>query len=803
MHHPVAIVRRSSGLARVSLTRQGDGPRLVETPGSGDRWFDEAFEVLAAFDRTREDHLAALDRVLRSTVPAPDGWPGLPTPNAAPPPAAHRATAAHPRAYKGTTYKPPKRGRSLLDLRPYLDRIAALRALGISLPVDPYLDAHHRGVHPPDALLDALEPRFRAWVLPSLAGWPWSDVLALAARFTSLARLLAGAEAHLVALAHLARERTQALYELVLTRPARSRSAWLVALSSASDLSNVDPEALRAAVDRIELLGEHELEARARLFVRLLDRGASPAYAAAGIELSIESDSRWWRFDAAPPGRDDVAPLVRRVIAALEPHCDAYGVPRHALCAWDALGRLPAASTLLDAVARGAFTPDDAIAWMDVLSHFVYWDAEPWERCRPLLERAWTRVHACRPAHVRALLDYDRPPSASELERMLALSAHAGDRSSDVVLVLHALEPGVDATELDGRALAAIEQACTSTATLYRILRATRGVAREAPALLKHGFATHPGALLRVLRTIGVMPTERVRTITRRAVHDPRFDPPRTEAEWRAAVLAPARRDPFSRALREHARGARALTPGQLQRHRARARERWDEARLDLLEEHARDELRRPLGEVELASEGLDHALELLARAEWHRRGLKRLLSARVRGDLELVQRHPASRAWLAKHPKIDPERWRNGIERSGTVPEHGEVRLAVEQDPLELLRLGTYVGSCLAVGGGFASDAAGIALDVNKRVVYARTTDGKVVGRQLLAISEADELVCFTPYPLTAPDALNALFREYDRALSDHLGVPICAGEYEVALVLSTRLWDDGRWESLDGVAP
>jgi len=45
--------------------------------------------------------------------------------------------------------------------------------------------------------------------------------------------------------------------------------------------------------------------------------------------------------------------------------------------------------------------------------------------------------------------------------------------------------------------------------------------------------------------------------------------------------------------------------------------------------------------------------------------------------------------------------------------------------------------------------------LDVNKQVVYARDPHGAVIGRQLLAISEADELVCFSVYATAGPALL------------------------------------------------
>jgi hypothetical protein len=94
------------------------------------------------------------------------------------------------------------------------------------------------------------------------------------------------------------------------------------------------------------------------------------------------------------------------------------------------------------------------------------------------------------------------------------------------------------------------------------------------------------------------------------------------------------------------------------------------------------------------------------------------------------------------------------------------------------------------------------VALDVNKQVVYARNRRGSVIARQLLAISEADELVVFSVYPRAAPKALRRLFARYDRELGAALGLPIMAGreggdEYTIAVVISSSWLDDGAWLS------
>ena len=164
--------------------------------------------------------------------------------------------------------------------------------------------------------------------------------------------------------------------------------------------------------------------------------------------------------------------------------------------------------------------------------------------------------------------------------------------------------------------------------------------------------------------------------------------------------------------------------------------------------------------------------------------------------------RHPLTRRWLAAQPAVDGARWTSGITLEATVAGIGPLTLRAETDPLEALRLGTYVGSCLSVRGLCDYSAVAVALDVNKQVVYARNRRGSVIARQLLAVSEDDELIVFAVYPLSAPAAVKRLFARYDRAFARELGLPIRTGaggeeEYTIAEIISSKWWDDGAWRS------
>jgi hypothetical protein len=92
--------------------------------------------------------------------------------------------------------------------------------------------------------------------------------------------------------------------------------------------------------------------------------------------------------------------------------------------------------------------------------------------------------------------------------------------------------------------------------------------------------------------------------------------------------------------------------------------------------------------------------------------------------------------------------------------------------------------------------------LDVNKQVLYARNRQGKVVGRQLLAIADDNRLICFHVYPLSSSKIVKALFLEYDRNFASALGLSIYnpaendTPGYKVSSILSVYWWDDDSWD-------
>ena len=91
---------------------------------------------------------------------------------------------------------------------------------------------------------------------------------------------------------------------------------------------------------------------------------------------------------------------------------------------------------------------------------------------------------------------------------------------------------------------------------------------------------------------------------------------------------------------------------------------------------------------------------------------------------------------------------------------------------------------------------AAAAVLDINKTIVHARNQRGKVVARQLMAISESDRLVCFDIDPSSVAKEIKQAFVDFDKAFASHLGLPLHREESEespeISNPVSHNWWDD-----------
>jgi hypothetical protein len=183
-----------------------------------------------------------------------------------------------------------------------------------------------------------------------------------------------------------------------------------------------------------------------------------------------------------------------------------------------------------------------------------------------------------------------------------------------------------------------------------------------------------------------------------------------------------------------------------------------------------------------------------------NRRLLLRLLRAHFRGEAGWREQQPANAAFLKELQErgVDTATWLAGNPLSYPCPgvADGRVHLSLELDPLKMLQMGNYFDTCLSFGGGNAFATVANACELNKRVIYARDSSGRVLGRKLIAITAKGDLVGFRTYTsLGNADGLRRLrsiFDRYCRAFAARCHLSL-ADSGEVLTLFAQAWYDDG----------
>ncbi len=809
--HVIGVVRSAQRLDTLTFEARDPSDRafpwrvehvceLRPLPQSSHLW--PAWRALEAVTRWDETTLAHVLAILRATVPCLDTPADLPALEA-PTPTEPRATAAHPRAFRGTKYRPPRSQQpEAIDVRPYLltrrHTDQALERLGQPRGIDPYVAWNH-GVESA-----SFDPTF-VMLLPLFRACSWSEVGA----FASLARTLQ---------LHLQPELRAALIGVYLAAddPARALGWWshvlaheveqrlevarLVAISGVAKLPPIEPTGLQP---------EQQWS-----FFRGLVAGASPVYLASGLQLGALAD-----VEQPAPGTSDVTALVQATVERLAvPMTKDSGLAFWRRNLWRLCGYQPEMIELLGSPGFVALTPEAAY-WLLRVANSPRWVPETaaaeWRELAPVLPRIVEIAAGASPAYQRkfvedvsdvywtALDDHDITDALARcVDRCLRIARPPfGTKASLGGILFLMLTHGDDAIrDAPDASWLALEDACKRDNQTRLLGRGLDRLSKFAPKLLASTFSTTPAAVLQTADLLAAISFEAAQELLAAYVKSPIADPALAEAplERLCEVIEPIARaggpNPVRRALRLHFAG-QPLNDAQLRGHRDRIVVDLGIIRLAAVRQAVERVLAARVGIEKIESSTVRHALAMLDGVDIHRRQLRRMLTASLSGDRGWRLRHPRTAQWFARHPKLDREAWLAGIETRGEVPEVGELRIAIETDPLEALKLGTYVGSCLGRGGNLEYSAAAVVLDVNKQVVYARDRHDTVVGRQLVCLSEAEELVCFGVYG-PAHQSIQPLFRAFDQAFASKLGVPVFKGtDYTIAHILSHHWWDDSAW--------
>ncbi|MBZ1345149.1 MAG: hypothetical protein KY055_00665, partial [Candidatus Nealsonbacteria bacterium] len=121
------------------------------------------------------------------------------------------------------------------------------------------------------------------------------------------------------------------------------------------------------------------------------------------------------------------------------------------------------------------------------------------------------------------------------------------------------------------------------------------------------------------------------------------------------------------------------------------------------------------------------------------------------------------------------------------------KIILETEEDPLKTLQMGQKViGSCLRIKGGSEQSAVCNAVDINKKVIWAKNEKGEVLGRVLIGINEQGELNAFRIYNNDPRINLKNVFEDFLPFLAKEFKTKLTA-RGEIKQLVGENWHDDG----------
>ncbi|WP_154667964.1 hypothetical protein [Pseudoduganella violaceinigra] len=767
-------------------------------------------------------------------------------------PAKPAATAAHPRAFRGTKFQPPKPSQNESDLHAWLaddrlldgffarhdfERFPVLGPDGSTWPGNGSLEhtpSVSRLLAQRGAIEDANIPvAFRRHFLWLLRTAPSTMRLTWLALWRAL-----GAPSHGALLAILARicgisPATHAWAELALNLPQERQPIYLISLlkhqSCRLPSSHLNSEQL-CTLDAISK-DDKQFEAYLNVALENLSRGVSVVYTLIGCQLPTSS----WGQESLMAGLrtasncDDVPVAdIGRMLAALGDD------GRHwARSAWDYCATQPGYARILRETSWESMTSTVADRWLSLFR------VSEWDFPNPAIRSAQWRLRLAmfpelqrqllalprerQERFVSMLFDYscgwenaetlrDSWPVLLPLQVRLCLPPFESDATGNHTLAALAANVGADGwrrlAAMPDSTWRAIEQACRRDNDASLIRYGLFGLTEAMPDFVLSTLISAPKRLMQSMSLVGCLEYNTRRRFLAQAVRTPWFanqweDMAATEACERILALSTeyGLDSPLPRRLREQINGKANLSEQQIARHCGVTLARLPYIQLAALDAMAWQLIDGPFN-LRSESTAASHAVRLHASINGgNRKALKRFLLGYAKGGVHTYLDHPLNRAWYARHARIDMATWGGGQLRKFVG--EGTLQISIETDPLEILMLGSYVGSCLGLGGICEYSSVACLVDANKQVVYARNASGRVLARQLLAIDERDRLVCFEVYPQSADAQLRQAFRQFDAELAESLGIGIYRDDsddfYEVPTILAMEWWDDGQWRTSD----
>ncbi|OYE04042.1 hypothetical protein [Nostoc sp. 'Peltigera membranacea cyanobiont' 232] len=776
-----------------------------------------------------------------------------------------KATAANPRAYKGTKYKPPKHKIfTQVDLRLYLcerksqnqlllrlsqhwvKALKKLQRVGYdirslsSIPkekliIDPYYAFHH-DLH---AAVDypSLPINFHRYLWFSLQGLNWQNVneylsiywgLGLDSNFNLLlafGRLLS-----------LNNGNKTLKWCHIITQQPESRRLTFTSILIENQIYSTDPLSLDDIERFNQITDDIDYEYRLYCLFIAFSQGISVDYMLGGFQLASKYPSEYHRFDYLDRLDGDCL-FPEEAVEKLIAHLGNVGEYRFSLPLdiWEKCGQLSGFGNIILRIDWTKYPKEIAYEYLN----FYRWaislypatnrEAEiqkyKWNFLKGQVDNIENLLSRITEKYQQKAIDdlkfyywfwietyeLDLIPYAYLIVERLAQSpfsqkSHAVKAIAVFITYLQTADISIFLNAPDASFLR-LEEACYLDNNSKLIAEGIAPISKQLNNFIIQCFIEFPHKIFKVAKLLGTLntPTSEkvVKAFSQHSIMTENITllPIKDACEFIDSQCGSQFSNPIPRKIRDYVQGKISLSEQQINRGFQKICKQIQLTRLDIFEHLILNTLKRDF-DVNPERENIRHALSMLGIIDDNFRSFRKFLKAYWGGNLDYLLNHPLTQTWLKKHSCINIKMWTQGIEYTSQVDGFGLIEIKLENEPLEVLKLGTYVGSCLALGGLCSYSAVAVLLDINKQVLYARNSEGKVVARQLVAISEREELVCFYIYPNGVNSIIKKIFYECDVRFAEALNLRLYQpssdqdNDCDVQNIISQAWWEDDVWD-------
>lgn len=141
----------------------------------------------------------------------------------------------------------------------------------------------------------------------------------------------------------------------------------------------------------------------------------------------------------------------------------------------------------------------------------------------------------------------------------------------------------------------------------------------------------------------------------------------------------------------------------------------------------------------------------------------------------------------------IDLDPWLDQQIRVEARTRAGEgYELCFTLDPIDILMMGQHFQTCLSPGEINFFSTVSIALDANKRVVYGKTSEGKIIGRRLFALTDQGLIQGFRAYFHDKEDGFEQASDEFAQKLAASMGTFLTT-QSDISRLVLKHWYNDG----------